>query len=230
METHPIASELLDVLFEDDHVLAVNKPSGLLIHRGLAADRDTLVRRVREYLGAEKAHPVQRLDRATSGVVLLAKSPEMARILGAQLAEGRISKIYRVLVRGYAPEQMRIDHPVAPDPGSKERVDAVTEIRRLATAATEPRETSWMEARPLTGRYHQIRRHFRHISHHVIGDTKHGRGPLNRAFRARYGLERLALHALRIELAHPVSGADLCLEAPLPDDLRAPLEQMGYCP
>lgn len=219
---------MLDVLYEDETMVAVCKPSGLLFHRGLANDDDTLVARARAYLDVASVHPLHRLDRGTSGVALLAKSPEMSAALNRAMTEGRVVKHYVALVRGVAPERLHVDHPVPAGPETKDRVDAVTDLWRIDTQPTEPRHTSWMLCAPRTGRFHQIRRHCRHISHHLIGDSKHGKGPLNRAFASGYGLERMALHALRLEVPHPTSGETIVIDAPVPDDLRVPLERMGY--
>ena len=219
---------MLDVLYEDDVLLAVSKPAGLLFHRGLAKDDDTVVARAREYLNVKTVHPLHRLDRATSGVALLAKTPEASALINKAMNDGRIQKLYVALVRGAAPETLHIDHPVPAGPDTRDRVNAITDLWRVATRPTEPRHTSWILCAPRTGRFHQIRRHFKHISHHLIGDSKHGKGPLNRAFAAGYGLERMALHALRLEVPHPASGDVIRIDAAVPPDLRGPLERMGY--
>jgi tRNA pseudouridine65 synthase len=109
-------------------------------------------------------------------------------------------------------------------------VPAETAFGRLATVESEPRHVSLMEAHPRQGRQHQIRRHFRHLSHPLIGDGHHGRADLNREFRARFGLERLALHAAEVSLVHPRTGDRLRLAAPLPDDLAGPFLRLGFDP
>jgi tRNA pseudouridine65 synthase len=214
------------VLYRDDVLLAVDKPSGLLVHRGWGRDKVVLVDLVMALTGSSTAHPLHRLDRQTSGVVLFALNAEVAKILGGAFEAGRVDKTYRALVRGRAPASGVIDHPIPRREGGP-RVDAVTEFTRLETLRTEPRAVSWVFARPRTGRLHQVRRHLKHLSHPVIGDANYGKGDLNRAIRDRYGLFRLALHASSLTLEHPVRRETVTIRAPLPRDLREPLSRMG---
>jgi tRNA pseudouridine65 synthase len=211
----------LPVLYRDGVLLAVNKPSGLAVHRGAAQDRTVALQTVRDLVG-RRVHAVHRLDRATSGVLLFALDPETARRMQEKLAAGEVEKRYLALVRGVPPEEGVIDHPVAREQGGS-RVPAVTEFRRLATFE----RYALMEARPLTGRRHQIRRHFKHISHPLIGDVRYGKGEHNRLFRERFGLNRLALHALELAFEHPVTGERVRIVAPVPEELAGPLRAMG---
>ena len=167
-------------------------------------------------------YPVHRLDRATSGALLLALDPGTARRLQEQWEGGRVEKRYLALVRGIPPESGVIDSPV-PRAAGGPRVPAVTEFRRLATFE----RYALVEARPLTGRLHQIRRHLKHISHPLIGDVRYGKGEHNRLFRERFGLHRLALHALSLAFDHPETGERLRIVAPVPEDLAGPLAAMG---
>jgi len=216
----------LAILHRDERFLAVDKPSGLLVHRGWGRADVVLVDQVRELLGVDVVHPVHRLDRATSGVVLFALDPEAAKFVSYQFDRGFVRKRYLALVRGEIAEQLTIDHDIPRRPDGP-RVPAVTHVRRLAVAETTPRHVSLIEARPATGRFHQIRRHLKHVSHPVIGDANYGKGKINRAMTNRYGLARLALHAQTLVVRHPDSGEDLRFVAPVPDDLRGPLERMG---
>lgn len=211
-------------------MLAVFKPSGLAVHQGWVREPLVLVDLVREHLSASTVYPIHRLDRATSGVVLFGKSPESAAALQSALDSGQTRKLYLALVRGVTKQDDGfIDHPV-PRSEEGERVEAQTAWWRLAHSPTEPRHTSLICAKPITGRLHQIRRHFKHISHPIIGDANYGKGPLNREFKASYGLERLALHARALSLPHPQTQAMITFEAALPEDLSAPLERMGFEP
>jgi tRNA pseudouridine65 synthase len=213
----------LSVLFCDEHLVVVNKPSGLLVHRGLGRDRDVALTRVRDALGA-RVDPVHRLDRATSGALLFARSPDMSRALGALFADGAVEKTYRALVRGVPPAEGLIDHPV-PRSEDGPRVDAVTAYRLLGASAVE--RCALVETVPRTGRFHQIRRHLKHLGHPLLGDANYGRGELNRSYRARYGLHRLALHACALAFVHPATGRTLRVVAAMPDDLAAPLRALG---
>lgn len=212
----------LHILHHDDALVAVAKPSGMLVHRGWARDDVVAMTLVRDRIGSW-VYPVHRLDRGTSGVLVFALSSEIARLVQEQFQDGRVEKRYLVLVRGIPPESGVIDHPVPRTKGG-ERVPAVTEYRRLSTFE----RYALVEARPRTGRLHQIRRHFKHISHHVIGDVNYGKGEHNRLFRARFGLHRLALHAAELVFDHPATGEHLRLAAPVPEDLAGPLRAMEF--
>jgi tRNA pseudouridine65 synthase len=215
------AAAPLPILFQDDALVAVAKPAGLAVHRGTAHDRVVVLTLVRDRLGRH-VYPVHRLDRATSGVVVLALSPGVARRVQERFAAGEVEKRYLALVRGIPPEAGVIDHPVPRAPGGS-RVPAVTEFRRLGVFE----RYALVEAVPRTGRLHQIRRHFKHLSHPLIGDVRYGKGEHNRLFRERFGLHRLALHALMIAFAHPEDGRPLAIFAPVPADLAGPLAAMG---
>jgi tRNA pseudouridine65 synthase len=211
----------VEVLYQDDELLAVAKPSGLITHRGWANDADNALVRARDLAGCY-VHPVHRLDRATSGVLLFALGRETAAQLGRQLEAGGVEKRYLALVRGITPEQVEVDHAIAREPGA-EKKPARTSIRRLGTFE----RYSLVEAAPHTGRPHQVRRHLKHLSHPILGDTRYGHGEHNRACRSRFALHRLALHAARLAFAHPISGERVVVRAPLPADLAEPLAAMG---
>lgn len=257
-------ADSIEILYRDDVLVAVCKPSGLAVHRGWARDPTYALTEIRDRLG-QWVYPVHRLDRATSGVLVFALDRETARGLQAQFAGGRVAKRYLALVRGIPPETGVIDHPVKTTLRGKERVPAVTEFRRLGTfegqepvrafgrdscpvgmgrdiplaplrGDAEPKASGFrggyalIEARPRTGRLHQIRRHFKHLSHPLIGDVRYGKGEHNRYFRERFGLYRLALHALEMRLEHPVDGRPLRWVAEVPRDLAGPLEAVGLWP
>ena len=217
----------LEVLYRDAELVAVNKPSGVIVHRGWGRARVVLVDQIRELTGLDVVHPAHRLDGGTSGVVLFALDREAARSLGAQLEAGAVGKRYLALVRGEAPESTVVDHAI-PRVAGGPRVPAVTEIHGLAAVDLEPRTLSLVEALPRTGRLHQVRRHLKHIDHPVIGDANYGKGALNREIAERYGLERLALHAQSIAFLHPRTGERIEISAPLPPDLAGPLAAMGF--
>ena len=224
----------LSILYRDDALLIVNKPAGLVVHRGWATDRVTLLDLARDAIGAW-VYPMHRLDRQTSGALVFALSPEIAHVLEQALSQGRVEKRYLALVRGMTPDSSRIDHPLAKEKG-KTKLPSLTEVRRLAHFEVENDETgvsrrySWLEARPLTGRPHQIRRHLKHISHPIVGDVRYGKAEHNRLFRRRFGLDRMVLHAARLEFEHPVDGRALAVEAPLPAELLNLLEALRSAP
>lgn len=218
----------LTLLHRDEHLVAIDKPAGLLVHRTqLAAGEDqAALQLLRDQLG-RPVWPVHRLDRGTSGVLLFALSAEVAALLGAMFEQGRMDKRYLALVRGWpAQDGGVVDHPLARDPelpsAGQPLLAAQTRwqvLRRLEwPLQTDPRfattRVALLAAEPLQGRRHQIRRHLKHIAHPILGDATHGKGPLNRAVAAHLGRQRLWLHAERLALVHPVSGAALQLQAP----------------
>lgn len=212
----------MPLLYRDDRIAAFAKPSGLLVHRGWGDDAIVALTLARTAIGA-RVHPVHRLDRATSGVLLFALDPASAAALGALFSGGGIRKTYLALVRGVPPDEGRIDHPIPRTEGGP-RVDAATTFRRLHVFE----RYALVEARPETGRLHQIRRHMKHISHPIVGDVNYGKGDINRLFRERFDLHRLALHASEVRFVHPFTGEPLVIAAALPADLREPFDRMGF--
>lgn len=204
---------MLQLLYSDADLVAIDKPAGLLVHPTAldAHEARSAVQLLQDQLG-ERLLPLHRLDKATSGVLLFARTAAAARHWGMAFERGEVAKRYLTLVRGWPPEAGTIDYPLARDPElpsrGQARVDAVTRYRRLACVewpfATDVRHPASryaaVEVQPLTGRRHQIRRHFKHIAHPVVGDTTHGKGVHNRAVAAHLGVQRLWLHAALVEL------------------------------
>jgi tRNA pseudouridine65 synthase len=213
----------LEVLFVDAHLIVVNKPSGLLVHRGWANDDDVAMFRVRDMLGAH-VYPVHRLDRGTSGALVFARSREAAAILTASFESRQVDKRYLALVRGEPAASGTIDHAI-PKSVDGPRVAAVTHYVLVARSTVD--RCSLVLAIPETGRGHQVRRHLRHLGHPLVGDVNYGRGEINRRYRAAYGLHRLALHAQAIAFEHPVTRAPVAVTAGMPDDLGLPLERLA---
>ena len=216
----------IDVLYRNEKILVVNKPSGMLVHRGWGRAPVVLVDLVRKHTSQRRVHPVQRLDRGASGAILFALDPQTARVLQDMSTRGDFTKSYLALVRGRPPPEGIIDHPIERRPGGP-RVPAITEFRCLASKSCEPRDVSLVEAVPRTGRLHQIRRHLKHIDHPLIGDSNYGRTELNREFSTRYGLGRLALHCRTVTLLMPGNPEPLQIGAPAPADLADPLKKIG---
>lgn len=210
----------LDLLWIDPWYLAIDKPPGTLVHpTRLAAGEAALLQRVRDRLGAW-IYPVHRLDRPTSGVLIFGRSPEAASRLAACFRRREVTKDYLAVVRGYTPSEGRIDYPVEDTRGRLR--EAVTQYRRLAQVEVPypvgrypTSRYSLVQVMPETGRWHQIRRHFHHISHPLIGDTTHGEGRHNRFFRTHYGVRELLLSARRLGFNHPFTGSRCEVVAPL---------------
>ena len=214
----------LTVLYRDQWLVAVSKPSGMIVHRGWGRDQVTVADIVRDQIIGRPIHAVHRLDRGTSGVLLFALDPGAARYMQAQFEAGRAIKRYLALVRGPVLNACLLDHPVPQKEGG-ERVAAITEFQPLAHSG----RWTLLEARPRTGRLHQIRRHLKHLSHHIVGDVRYGKGDVNRFFRESYSLNRLALHAFALEITDP-GGNQLLLQAAVPPDLSSALEKLGVWP
>ena len=202
----------LPLLHADDAIVAVDKPAGLLVHRSSLDAHET--RSAAELLRAQLGVPVwllHRLDKATSGVLAFALDAQVAAAVGRAFESGAVRKRYLALVRGWPDEQGEIDYPLARDPelpsAGQPRLPAVTRWRRLACfewpfpdGRHATSRYALVEVEPLSGRRHQIRRHFKHLAHPLVGDTTHGKGAHNRAVAAWLGTSRLWLHAIRLEL------------------------------
>lgn len=219
--TSALVPPRLVILYQDEFVIAVNKPSGMLVHRGWAKDGTPALQILRDQVG-QHLFPVHRIDRATSGALIFGRTSEVARDLKAHFDAQKVKKRYLALCRGHSIEHLRIDHALAQEP-DKPRVPAITEVRLLGSFE----RYGLFEAFPLTGRTHQIRKHLKHIAHPIIGDVRYGKGEHNRHFRERFGFHRLALHCESMTLPHPRTGASLCIRAPLPDDFGGLLLKMG---
>ena len=202
------------ILHRDLRCVAVDKPSGLATHRGWDDSDDALLQRVRDEVNAY-VYPIHRLDRGASGIVLFALDREAARAFTDAWMAGDADKRYLAITRGHPPEHVLLDHPIPKAPG-EDRVAAVTEIWRKETFG----RYALVEARPHTGRLHQIRRHLKHLSCPLIGDVRYGKGEHNRIFRTEHGLHRLALHCIKLSVPHP-DGDTLVVECPLAPDLVA---------
>lgn len=214
---------VIDVIYRSETLLAVTKPSGMIVHRGWGQDSETVADIVRDQITGCPVHAIHRLDRGTSGVLLFALNPDTARHIQDEMENNRFHKTYIALVRGPMREDCIVDHPVPKEKSkSSKRVPACTKFSILS----HKDRWSLVQAEPVTGRLHQIRRHLKHLSHPIIGDVRYGKGEINRFFLNEYGLERMALHASQLELIDE-SGNELVLRSNLPEDLMRPLEKLG---
>jgi 23S rRNA pseudouridine955/2504/2580 synthase len=231
----------LEVLLEDDDLLVVNKPAGLAAHPGTGIGGATLVELVRDYLkvpsklpgGEFKPSPAHRLDRETSGIILVAKTRQ-AMVTLAQLFESKVDlkKQYLTVAKGKMPQPSGLfDQPLSEHEQSGRSKDvrgvnmqpALTRWKVLGSM----KEATLLQVLIETGRTHQIRRHLQAAGHPVAGDPRYGDFNFNRTARTRWGLRRMFLHAWKLELPHPVTGAPLRLEAPLPVELQEALKALN---
>jgi tRNA pseudouridine65 synthase len=229
---------VLEVLYEDSELIAVQKPAGLLVHRTRLAPRDraALLQAMRDQRG-ERLYPIHRLDRATSGLVVLARSPAAQARWSGYFARREVTKTYLALVRGWLPDQGTIDYPLAaPGADRASARAAVTAFRSLARLELPVRVDRYATSRyalvllnPHTGRTHQLRRHLHHLSHPIIGDTSYGQGRHNRLFRERLDSHRLLLAAVELALTAP-DGAARVFTAPLAPEFWSLLVALGLAP
>jgi tRNA pseudouridine65 synthase len=239
---------MLDILYRDDCLVAINKPSGLLVHRSNIDRHETrfALQLLRDQIG-QRVHPLHRLDKATSGVLLFALDVDSAGKVGLQFERNEVHKRYLAIVRGWPPEAGVVDHPLSrqfDDYGRKLPVDsppealpAITEYRRLACIELPEAVDRYPTSRyalvmltPKSGRQHQLRRHMKHIAHPIIGDANWGKGVHNRFFQQRFACRRLLLACTRLDLRHPRDGSVLSIAAPLQDSFAGVIAALGWNP
>ena len=210
----------LTVLYRDEFLVVIHKPAGMLMHRSpISRDSVFVLQTLRNQIG-QRVYPVHRLDRATSGVVVFGLSPEIASAIAQQFENHLVEKEYLAIARGWVDDCGIVDYPVSDEEGSNISQQAVTEYRCLhrvelpfAVDRYPNSRYSCVSVVPHTGRRQQIRKHFKHISHHLIGDTTHGNGKHNRFFRERYDVFRLMLTAKKLCFLHPVHQQRLCFHS-----------------
>ena len=224
----------LDIIYHDDHLVAINKPHGLLVHRSPIANDVTefALQILRDQLG-QKVFPAHRLDRKTGGVLLFALSKDAEKLMQQQFQENLVVKKYLAIVRGYTDDSGEIDYPLRRENGTLQ--EAFTRYKTLARAELDmpfgnhpTSRYSLVEARPETGRMHQLRKHFSHIFHPIIGDRTHGCNKQNKLFKERWELDTMLLHASQISFIHPLTKTQVHIEAPLQDEFLRIMGVMGW--
>ncbi len=224
----------LSIIYEDEYFVAINKPPGLMVHRTRISEDEVFVLQIlRDQIG-QKVYPVHRLDRGTSGALLFGKSSEAASKYSVLIRANEIQKKYLAIVRGYVEDLATIDYALKLH-DSDERQHAVTKYQKLAQVELPwainkyPQSRySLIEAELETGRWHQIRRHFSHLRHPVIGDKKHGDNKHNNFFREKKGLGRMMLHASSLEFVHPFTEQTVFIKADLEEEMRIAIELLGF--
>lgn len=226
---------LLEILFEDDDIIAINKPSGLLVHRtSIAADETVFALQLLRDQIAQQVSPVHRLDRPTSGVLLFSKNPDILPLLKEQFSDRTVGKTYLAIVRGFPSlSNDCIDYPLTSERSGKLQ-EAITHYQVLSQAEI-PFDTtgryptsrySLLELRPETGRTHQIRRHLAHLRHYILGDTTHGDNKQNQFFERQFGLTNLLLHASELRFTHPLSSKEIKIQASIPAHFQHIISQL----
>jgi tRNA pseudouridine65 synthase len=236
---------LLEILYKDEYLVAINKPSGLLVHRSPIDKNETrfAIQELRNQIG-QYVYPIHRLDKPTSGVLLFALDKQTASLMAKMFRNKETQKTYIAVVRGYTDESGLIDHAItqrhdkiADKDSSKDKLaqEAVTEYETLKSVelaygvgryATS--RYSLVRLKPKTGRKHQLRRHMKHISHHILGDTKYGRGEHNKSVREHFNCHRMMLHAISLEIKHPYKDEILNINAPFDESFSSLFAQFGW--
>jgi tRNA pseudouridine65 synthase len=230
---------MLDILFEDEDIIIIDKPAGLLVHRTRQAfgEEENALISLRDQIGSWVA-PVHRLDRATSGALLFAKREEVLPQLKSQFMERSVEKRYLTLVRGIPKDkEALIDHPLQSERSGKlqeaqtrYKVIAETEMPFNSTGRYPTSRYSLLDVDLLTGRTHQIRRHMAHIRHYIIGDKKHGDNKQNIFFADKFSLENLLLHSWKMSLSHPLSAEKISVNCSIPPHFSGIMESLGWVP
>jgi tRNA pseudouridine65 synthase len=227
----------LEIIFEDEYLLCVNKPNNVLVHHAFhsrnVAGEDSLLQLLDQQIGG-KYYPIHRLDRRTSGIILLAKETKFVSKFQELFTNNEIQKTYFGVVRGFSPDTKTIDSPVKGRDANVHK-DALTHLKTLEKIileiAVKPYDSSrysLVELSPKTGRMHQLRVHSNKISHPLIGDSKYGDKNHNVMFDENFGWENLFLHAGKLEFKHPFTLEELTLKATFPNNWITLFEKFSW--
>lgn len=221
---------MLEILYEDENLIAINKPHGLLVHRSsIAADTSLFaLQLLRDQIG-KTVYPAHRLDRKTAGVLLFSLDKETDQLVQPLFANKAIEKKYIAILRGFCAEEGTIDYPLAKENGTIQ--EAITHFKKLAQAEIDipsgkfpTSRYSLVEASPETGRMHQLRRHFAHILHPIIGDRPHGCNKQNKIWKETFEMDTMMLHARSLNFIHPHTQENIHIEASLQPEFHRVLE------
>lgn len=225
---------MLEIIYRDEHLIAINKPHGLLVHRSpIAADASEFaLQLLRDQIGM-KVNPVHRIDRKTGGVLLFAFNKEVEIAMQKAFMENQVSKKYLAIVRGHTPDAEDIDYPLRKENGTLQ--DAFTSYITLKRAELDialgkhpTSRYSLVEAVPATGRMHQLRKHLSHIFHPIIGDRTHGCNKQNKLFLERWAMTTMLLHASQLNFKHPITGEEITIKAALQPEFTRVMEIMSW--
>ncbi|PWK78218.1 tRNA pseudouridine65 synthase [Mucilaginibacter oryzae] len=225
---------MLEIIYRDENLVAINKPHGLLVHRSpIAADASQFaLQLLRDQIDA-KVNPVHRIDRKTGGILLFAFDKQTEIAMQKAFMENRVSKKYLAIVRGHTIDAEDIDYPLRKENGTLQ--DAFTSYTTLKRAELDiafgkhpTSRYSLVEAVPATGRMHQLRKHLSHIFHPIIGDRTHGCNKQNKLFSERWEMNTMLLHASQLTFEHPVTAMEINIEAGLQPEFKRVMDIMGW--
>lgn len=237
------SQESLPIIYQDNFIIAIHKPAGLLVHKSPIDKHETryAMKLLRNQIG-QWVYPVHRLDKPTSGLLLFALHSDIASQINESFEQRMVHKTYKAIVRGYAPDSISIDHAlkeiavfkhlqkIVEQKKPQEAKTGLETIDRFELPISDGRfpssRYSLVSLKPTTGRKHQLRRHMKHISHPIIGDVKYGKGEHNRLFQENFHSNRLLLAATELSFTHPVSNEKIELICPLEASFANTLEQL----
>ncbi len=217
---------MLEIIYQDQYMVAINKPHGLLVHRSsIAADAEEFaLQMVRDQI-SKTVYPVHRLDRKTSGLLVFALNSRVAARLKTIFEDPATQKTYIAIVRGYFPDAIEVDFALTNDRGKTQ--DAITHFKTIRQSELpipfgkfDTSRYTLIEAYPKTGRMHQIRKHLNHLRHPIIGDRPHGCNKQNRLFKERWNMTTMLLHARQLVFEHPITNERLVLKAEPFEDFK----------
>lgn len=224
----------LEILYRDEFLIAINKPHGLLVHRSsIARDVEEFALQLLKNQINQWVNPVHRLDRKTGGVLLFALHKDVEKAMQQAFAENKVQKKYLAIIRGHTPAEQEINYPLRKENGTlQEAFTAYTTLKRaelnVPLGAHLTSRYSLIEAKPTTGRMHQLRKHFSHIFHPIIGDRTHGCNKQNRMFKERWEMDTMLLHASQLTFQHPITKAEIQIDAPLQKEFLRVMQIMGW--
>lgn len=224
---------MLEILYRDEHLIAINKPHGLLVHRSSIANdaSEFALQMLRDQIG-KPVYPAHRLDRKTGGILLFSLDKETDKRTQPLFQDKKMDKKYLAVLRGYCPEEGTIDYPLLKENGTAQ--DAITHYKRLTTAEIDVPQGkfltsrySFVEANPETGRMHQLRRHFAHIMYPIIGDRPHGCNKQNKFWKEKFDMDTMLLHASSLKFEHPWTEKMLEIKADLQPEFKRALKLLS---
>lgn len=221
---------MLEILYQDEYIVAVNKPHGLLVHQSpIARDAEEFALQILRNQLNKMVYPSHRLDRKTSGILVFALDKATDRIMQQKFQNREVEKKYWALVRGFAPAEMTIDYALKREDETLQ--DAITHFKSLEYFELDmpfgkhkTSRYSLIEAIPETGRMHQLRKHFAHIFHPIIGDRPHGCNKQNKFWLENFKMNTMLLHACELSFEHPYTNETVIIKATISDEFKRALE------
>lgn len=224
----------LEIIYQDDYLVAINKPNGLLVHRTKIANDATefALQILRDQL-SKKVYPAHRIDRKTSGLLLFSLDENTDSLMQQQFSEGKVDKRYLAIVRGFTPDEEVIDYPLKKENGKLQ--EAITKYKTadkieldIPFAGHPTSRYSLLKIEPLSGRMHQIRKHLAHVHHPIIGDRPHGCNKQNKLFKEKWNMMSMMLHARSITFFHPITNDKINITAKPSEEFLRTSQFLGF--